>query len=120
MSGATGTVQLDPLILSSWYYFKYRLANVYLIIYSGSDVIKIRGDAFFKMRRGNVGTWYVESVLTVPKYMSIDAIDIVFVAVDNTAIVVKLTVKAALGPGTYKFMWLSCVRSISPIILSVS
>lgn len=120
MSGAFGIVQLDPLILSSWYYFRYKLARVYLIIYSGSESIRIPGYAFFKMRGGNIGTWYIESVITVPKYMSIDSIDIVLVATDNTAIVVKLTVKATLGPGTYKFMWLSCVRSVTPIILNLT
>jgi hypothetical protein len=115
----SGVLQVDPLVLSSHYFANHEIDEVYLVVYSGDTKFTVEADAFFKMRSGSVGSWYVESVISVPKYMEIDGIDIVITTRLKRIIVVKLTVKAALIPGTYKFIWISCVRSVMPIILSV-
>ena len=120
MSSVYGTLLLDPIILSSHYFASFWIRETFIQIISENDeTARIPAETFFKMRGGNIGTWYVESVFTTTKTFSLKYIDIVFVTRDNRVIAIRLKITAVLTAGTYKFIWLSCVRSEAPIILNI-
>lgn len=120
MTSVYGTLLLDPIIMASYYFSSFLVKEVFIVITSENDeTTRLPAEVAFKMRGGNIGSWYIESVFTVAKALSLKYIDIVFTTVDNRVLIVRLKIVAMLTAGTYKFMWLSCVRSEAPIILNV-
>lgn len=110
---------LDPLIMASIGFLRrIRRCEVDIRSVEGQTVT-IPAFCTFKHRGGNIGTWYIDSIFSIPSNMQISTITFKIYTESGRIITVTISAVIVLFKGTYRLMYVSCVRSTDPIMLTI-